>query len=163
MDSFCGESNWGCAIFLSVIIGHNVNRLFSVVLGTASWRGEMRPESKAFWRTAGGALCLAGGVLAIQPSQAAEYGWGNYLLGYSIPMSGYTPPPGVYFTDAFFYYRGSAGNSVTFPRGRIVAAGVTEKFAVDSATLAWFTNVDVIGATFGLGITRISLRRSSAA
>jgi hypothetical protein len=113
----------------------------------------MRPVHNVFWRSTCGALCLAGGVLAIQPSQAAEYGWGNYLLGYSIPMSGYTPPPGVYFTDAFFYYRGSAGNSVTFPLGRAVAAGVTEKFAVNIATLSWFTNAEFLGATFGLAAT----------
>ena len=123
----------------------------------------MRSLCKVSWRATCGAFCLAGGALAVQPSQAAEYGLGNYLLGLSLPMSGYTPPPGLYFSDSFYFYRGSAGNSVTFPRGRIVAAGVTEKFAVDIATLAWFTNVDVIGATFGLGITRISLRRSSAA
>jgi len=36
MDSFCRDSNLGCAIFLSVIIEHNVDRLFSVVLDTAS-------------------------------------------------------------------------------------------------------------------------------
>ena len=97
----------------------------------------MRSLRKVSWRATCGAFCLAGGALAVQPSQAAEYGLGNYLLGLSLPMTGYTPPPGLYF--------------------------VTEKFAVDIATLAWFTNVDVIGATFGLGITRISLRRSSAA
>jgi hypothetical protein len=113
----------------------------------------MRSVHKVSWRAACSALCLAGGALAVQPSQAAEYALGNYLLGLSVPMSGYTPPPGVYFTDTFYFYRGTAGNSLTFPFGRVVAAGITEKFAVNIATLSWFTNADFLGATFGLAAT----------
>jgi hypothetical protein len=35
---------------------------------------------------------LAGSSFFIPPVQAAEYGIGDYLLGYSLPMAGYTPP-----------------------------------------------------------------------
>jgi hypothetical protein len=41
-----------------------------------------------------------------QPARAVEYGIGEYLLGFTIPMSGYTPPPGVYFSDTFYLYQG---------------------------------------------------------
>jgi hypothetical protein len=34
---------------------------------------------------------LAGSSFFIPPVQAAEYGIGDYLLGYSLPMAGYTP------------------------------------------------------------------------
>ncbi len=52
---------------------------------------------RAARRAACAAFCLAG-ACAVEPSQAAEYGLGNHLLGLTIPMSGYTPPPGVYFS-----------------------------------------------------------------
>jgi hypothetical protein len=42
------------------------------------------------------------------------YGFGDYGLGYGIPMSGYTPPPGVYFSDTFYLYSASATTNVTF-------------------------------------------------
>ncbi len=44
-----------------------------------------------------------------QPSHAAEYGWGTYLLGVSIPMMGFTPPPGIYLSDTVYAYQGNAG------------------------------------------------------
>ena len=41
--------------------------------------------------------CCAASLLLAAPTHATEYGFGDYGLGYGIPMSGYTPPPGVYF------------------------------------------------------------------
>ena len=41
-------------------------------------------------------FCISGGILVGQPSRAAEYAWGHYLLGVGIPMSGYTPSGGVF-------------------------------------------------------------------
>jgi hypothetical protein len=56
--------------------------------------------SKAFCA----ALCLTGSLSFVQPVLATEYGLGDYLLGYSLPMTGYTPPPGIYFSDTFYLY-----------------------------------------------------------
>src|SRR3984893_16381302 len=45
-------------------------------------------------------VCLAScaaSLLLAAPMHATEYGFGDYGLGYGITMSGYTPPPGVYF------------------------------------------------------------------
>ena len=58
------------------------------------------------------ALCLAGSLSVPQPARAVEYGIGEYLLGFTIPMSGYTPPPGVYFSDTFYLYQGSSPGNV---------------------------------------------------
>jgi hypothetical protein len=102
--------------------------------------------------SAGTALCLAG-ALAIGPCQAAEYGWGHYLLGVGIPMSGYTPPPGVYFSNTLWFYNGSASSNLRLPFGRILATGVNEKFAIDAATLSWFTAATVLGGTLGFAAT----------
>ena len=55
----------------------------------------------------------AGSLLVAAPAGATEYGFGDYGLGYGIPMSGYTPPPGVYFSDTFYLYSASATTNVT--------------------------------------------------
>jgi hypothetical protein len=103
-------------------------------------------------RTACAAFCLAG-IFTAQPSQAAEYGLGSYLLGLTIPMSGYTPPPGVYFSDSVYFYQGSANPSVRLPFGRFVAVGLEEQFLVNIATLSVFTDASFLGGTFGLAGT----------
>ena len=39
----------------------------------------------------------------------AEYGLGPDLLGARGPLSGVTPPPGVFFQNDVFFYSGEAG------------------------------------------------------
>jgi hypothetical protein len=92
---------------------------------------------------------LAGSSFLIRPVRAAEYGLGDYLLGYTIPMSGYTPPPGVYFSDTFYLYQGSASANVKFPIGRNTVAGVSYNFLFDIAQVAWVTDVKVLGGSLG--------------
>ncbi len=82
-----------------------------------AWGGPAMKPSIA-WnapRTACAAVCLAGSFTFVQPSQAAEYGWGTYLLGISIPMMGFTPPPGFYLSDSIYAYQGSASGNRKFP------------------------------------------------
>lgn len=100
-----------------------------------------------------GWVYLAGSLFVVQPSQAAEYGLGDYLLGYTLPMSGYTPPAGIYFSDTFYLYSGRASPNVNFPIGKITGAGITYNFLVDIATVAWVTDVKVFGASLGFGAT----------
>lgn len=68
-------------------------------------------------------------------------------------MAGYTPPPGVYFQDSLYLYKGSAGSNVNFPLGNVVGAGISEKFIVNIATLSWFAPGTFLGGTFGLAAT----------
>lgn len=95
------------------------------------------------------ALCLAGGLAIVQPAQATEYGLGDYLLGYNLPMAGYTPPPGLYFSDTFFLYQGSASRNVKFPVGVNTVADVSYNFLFDITQVAWVTDVKVLGASLG--------------
>jgi hypothetical protein len=100
--------------------------------------------------------CAAFGLAAIcvtSPSKAAEYGLGSYLLGLTIPMPGYTPPPGIYFSDTVYFYEGSASPSVSLPFGRAVALGLKEQFLVNIATLSVFTDAQFLGGTFGVAGT----------
>jgi hypothetical protein len=96
-------------------------------------------------------LWLAGSLALCQPVLADEYGLGSYLLGYGLPMAGFTPPPGIYFSDTFYLYEGSANPTVKFPIGRNVDAGVSYNFLFDLSQIAWVTDVKVLGGSLGFG------------
>jgi hypothetical protein len=98
--------------------------------------------------TIAAALCLAGG-LAAAPAQAAEYGLGDYLLGYSIPLIGYTPPAGLYYSDTFYLYSGSASANLKIPLGRQIGAGLTYQFAVNISQVSWVTDLKALGGSIG--------------
>lgn len=87
-----------------------------------------------------GMICLAMSMAAAQPSEAVEYGFSEYFLGLTIPMSGYLPPPGVYFANTFLLYQGSkpdlAANLVT-----------------DIAQAGYLFDTDALGGTFGFYAT----------
>jgi hypothetical protein len=98
------------------------------------------------------AACLAycaASLFTVAPADAAEYGFGDYGLGYGIPMSGYTPPPGVYFSDSFYLYSGSASKNLSFPFGRLTAIGVTANLITNIAAVAWYTDGKIFGGTLG--------------
>jgi len=88
----------------------------------------------------GGMLYLLGGLVGAQPSKAAEFGLGSYLLGLTLPLEGYTPPPGLYFRDAFLLYHGSFGPSNQRTAYNIVA---------DIGMLAWYPDWTFFGASPG--------------
>jgi hypothetical protein len=96
-------------------------------------------------RTACGAICLAGILSMGVTAKATERGLSEYLLGLTLPMSGYTPPPGVYFYDAFALYQG-AGNLLR-------ATGVTTNFVADIAIVGWFPDIKLFGADPGFAVT----------
>jgi hypothetical protein len=95
------------------------------------------------------ALILAGSLFTAPPVRATEYGLGDYLLGYSLPMAGYTPPPGIYFSDTFYLYQGSASANINFPFGQNTLAGVSFNFLVNIVQTAWVTDVKVLGGSLG--------------
>jgi hypothetical protein len=88
-------------------------------------------------------------LLLPAPAQATEYGFSDYVLGYGIPMSGYTPPPGVYFSDTFYLYSAIATTNGNFPFGNITAAGIKVNFITNIAASAWYTDVKILGGTLG--------------
>jgi hypothetical protein len=86
-----------------------------------------------------------------EPAKAAEFGLSGYIFGLVLPMSGYTPPQGVYFWDTFVLYQGS-GN--LFPAiGSRSSTRVTENFVADIAIVSWFPDFKLFGADPGFAVT----------
>src|SRR6266516_5693952 len=114
------------------------------------------------------AFCVAGSLSTVQPSQAAEYTFGTYLLGVSIPMMGFTPPPGFYLSDTVYAYQGSAsaGRGLTFPFGNFTLSGrIKEDFLVNISTISWITDTKILGVNLGFAATipfPIGTERTSA-
>jgi hypothetical protein len=136
----CGESRAG-----ATSIGRcrdNLNRGFFHSVEAMHRTGRKRLSSVRL------ASCTASLLLAA-PTQATEYGFGDYWLGYGIPTSGYTPPPGVYFSDSFYLYSGSASKNLSFPFGRLTAIGITANLITNIAAVAWYTDVKIFGGTLG--------------
>ena len=114
----------------------------------------MKPS--ALWKASCAALGVAGCFLCIQPAAGAEYGFGTYLLGASIPMSGFTPPPGLYFSDTVYAYQGSATVSAThpFPFGDVFLSGnIKVNFLVNGPTFSWITDYKLLGGNVGFFAT----------
>ena len=94
-------------------------------------------------------LWLAGSLALCQPVLADEYGLGDYLLGYSLPMAGYTPPPGILFLGYVLSVRRQRECQHHFSDRQNAAAGVTYNFLFDIDQIAWVTDVKVLGGSLG--------------
>jgi len=100
----------------------------------------------ATMRTACGAICLAGSLCMGETASATEFGFNAYILGLTLPMSGYTPPPGVYFWDTFALFRGSRLIPGTSTR-------VTTDIVANIPIVSWFPDVKLFGADPGFAVT----------
>jgi hypothetical protein len=102
-------------------------------------------------RTACGAICLAGSLSMGETAKATENGQNEYILGLTIPMSGYTLPPGVYFWDTIVVSQG-AGN--LFPgNGLKSSTRITQDIGGDIAIVSWFPEFKLFGADPGFAVT----------
>ena len=113
-------------------------------------------KRNVLWMAPYAALGLAGALSCVQPAAGAEYGLGTYLLGSSIPMSGFTPPPGFYFSDTVYAYQGTASPSATrpFPFGDVFLSGNLKiDFLVNISAFSWITDYKLLGGDLGFFAT----------
>ena len=102
-------------------------------------------------RTVSGAICLAGSLAMGETAKATENGFNAYILGLTLPMSGYTPPPGVYFLDTFVLFQ-AAGNLIP-ATGSTSSTRVTQNIVADFAIVSWFPDVKLFGGDPGFAVT----------
>lgn len=96
---------------------------------------------------------IAGLLLVPSVAMSAEGGAGFYLLGSKGPAAGITPPPGVYFQNDFYYYRGNLGGDKSLPTGGKLAVGVVGTAVIEVPTVMWVLPETIAGGHLGLGGT----------
>ena len=84
---------------------------------------------------------------------AAEGGAGFYLLGSKGPAAAITPPPGLYFQNDVYFYRGDLGGKKQLPTGGRLAVGVDGSAVIEIPTLIWIAPEVVLGGNLGLSTT----------
>jgi hypothetical protein len=88
-------------------------------------------------------------ISASAPASAVESGLGAWLKGYGSFMAGIVPPePGLYGTDLYYYFHGSAGASV---RNGNVELGVDVTMNADMLAGLYVTDWHFLGATYAAG------------
>jgi hypothetical protein len=89
-------------------------------------------------------------ITASAPALAVESGLGAWLKGYGSFMAGIVPPePGVYATDLYYYYHGTAGAEV---RGGNIELGVDVTMNADLLAGLYVSDWHFLGATYAGGI-----------
>jgi hypothetical protein len=96
---------------------------------------------------------LAATAAFAHPASAAENGIGVYPLGLRSSMSGLVAPPGVYFQNDLYFYRGSANASVALPFHSDLVADVRATSWISLPTLLWSTPVAILGGNLALSMT----------
>ncbi|EJT01965.1 transporter [Rhizobium sp. CCGE 510] len=94
------------------------------------------------------AIILAASAAPV--AMAAEGGAGFYLLGSKTVGAGFTPPPGVFFSNDIYLYSGDLGGNQQLPAGGRLAVGVEGKAAIDVPTALWILPEELMGARPGL-------------
>jgi hypothetical protein len=91
------------------------------------------------------------GSLGMGGAEAAEYGTGPWLKGYTDILGGVIPPqPGLYVRNDAYHYQGDV--SATIFDGR-VQLGVEEKYLVDVLSLTYVTPLKILGGTYAVNVT----------
>jgi len=104
------------------------------------------------FRLFGVAATLFLGV-AGESADAAEGGFGVYLLGARGPMAGFTPPPGVYFQDDTYFYSGKIGGGRALPTGGLLVANVSAQSWFNLPTTLWVTPAKILGGDLAFSAT----------
>jgi len=97
-----------------------------------------------------GAISLCLTLLPLQPTEAAEYGTGPWVKGYSDIFAGVLPPvPGIYVRNDAYHYEGDA-DAIIF--NGLVEFGVQEKYMADILAINVVTPAKILGATYGIAV-----------
>lgn len=90
------------------------------------------------------------GVLAAGQVEAAEFGMGPWVKGYTDILGGVVPPqPGFYFRTDAYHYKGDA--DVTVFNG-FVQLGVEQEYTATIAALTYVTPWKILGGTYAVAV-----------
>jgi hypothetical protein len=95
---------------------------------------------------------LAAAALWAPQAAATERALSLYLLGSGVPQSAIMPPlKGIYFSNTFYNYDGSASAAQRFEFGGIVVAGVHAEYPLDFPAVLFVPTTDLFGGTLAVG------------
>ncbi|MGE3529026.1 MAG: transporter [Methyloceanibacter sp.] len=90
------------------------------------------------------------GLLAIGDAEAAEFGTGPWVKGYTDIFGGIVPPqPGFYFRTDAYHYNGDAGATIF---DGLVQLGVDQDYTATIAALTYVTPWKILGGTYAVAV-----------
>ncbi len=90
------------------------------------------------------------GAMGAAPAQAAEFGTGPWVKGYTDIFGGIVPPqPGLYVRNDAYHYEGDAGATVF--NGK-VQVSVDEQYMADILALTYVTPWKILGGTYAVAV-----------
>jgi hypothetical protein len=103
------------------------------------------------WRVFGFALSTVLAVaLGTAAAQAAEYGTGPWVKGYTDIFGGILPPqPGLYVRNDAYHYEGEVGATIFDGN---VQLGVEERYLADILALTYVTPWKILGGTYAVAV-----------
>ncbi len=105
------------------------------------------------WPPDGVATLLSAMLFAVTPCcglQAAEFGTGPWVKGYSDIFAGILPPvPGFYVRNDAYHYQGQADATVFDGK---IQVGIEEKYMADIFALTYVTNIKILGGTYAFAV-----------
>jgi hypothetical protein len=106
-------------------------------------------SSWASWRNLGlGAIALCAGAFPLQSTEAAEYGTGPWVKGYSDMFAGVLPSvPGIYVRNDAYHYEGDAQKLIF---DGLIQAGVQERYMADILAISVVTPAKILGGTYAV-------------
>ena len=115
-------------------------------------RAGVCPGRVAALRVVLSALSVAGGMAALSspPAQAAEFGTGPWVKGYTDIFGGIVPPvSGFYFRTDAYHYEGSADRIIF---NGFAQLGVEETYTATIAALTYVTSWKILGGTYAVAV-----------
>jgi hypothetical protein len=115
-----------------------------------AYRPAPAPSAKGFDLLRAGLAAAILMLLATIPGQAAEYGTGPWIKGYSDIFAGIIPPvSGLYVRNDDYAYGGTADATVFDGRVQI---GVEENFIADILAVTYVTPIKIFGGTYAMAV-----------
>lgn len=103
------------------------------------------------WRHLGlSAIALSAAAFFLQSTEAAEYGTGPWVKGYSDIFAGVLPSvPGIYVRNDTYHYEGDAQRLIF---DGLIQASVEERYTADILAISVVTPIKILGGTYAFAL-----------
>jgi hypothetical protein len=103
------------------------------------------PKSQSL-RWIAAAAFLGASSAAVSATESAS---SVYLPGQKAALAGLTPPPGLFLSNDWYFYEGSAGSTTGLPFGGEIVFDADIQLILDVPTAIWITKAEILGGRLG--------------